>query len=122
MTAWTGFTMTGGAATTGAAAGCTVGAAVVTVLAVCVAGWVDGSSTVLVRRVVCADVDVAGLVRVLVSDFDVGSAADLFPCVEVCAPPEEDTVTPGATSTVLDVPVPLPVGVVGSDGLPVAGG
>ncbi|KQY04793.1 hypothetical protein ASD37_23315 [Mycobacterium sp. Root135] len=74
---------------------------------------------------VCADVDVAGLVRVLVPDFDFASSADLFPYVEVCAPPEEDTVTPGATSTVFEVPVPLPEGVVGPDGLTggdVAGG
>ncbi|OPX06402.1 hypothetical protein B1790_27605 [Mycobacterium sp. AT1] len=127
MTAWTGLTMTGGAATAGAVVTCMADAAVVTgVLAVCVDVWVDeaASSTVLVTRVVCADVDVAGLVRVLVAGFGFGSSADLFPCVEVCAPPEEDTVTPGATaSTVCDVPVPPPLtGVVGPDGLPVAGG
>jgi hypothetical protein len=93
------------------------------------------SSAAVLEWVICATVDVVGFggvsddvavswVRVPLCDVDVdvegvGSATDscgasgavvtpsagTLPLVDVCAPPEDDTVTPGAISTVFDEPV-----------------
>jgi hypothetical protein len=89
----------------------------------------DSSCSVDVGLVVAVGFDVGGagstgsrgstgaVGSVVVSTVDVVPVVLSLPWVPVCAPPEDDTVTPGATSTVFDDPVSASFEFVAGDGV-----